>query len=247
MAAESPSDSAPTGAPQSAPTPTADIAGLGSLFDLEAPAAAAPTAEAPAAQEPEPSPEPAEESPGRGGRGRSGGCGARAGACAVVDRQRLDADDRRRPGQPRLALRPRGTRDDDRDHGGHGVHGIDPGAGVRRAGRGSPDRGTDEATPRGAPAADVTAEATEPEPQPEPETAAAPPSGADLSQAATFRDPEDLPAQPATTEPVAEVRTSRRPPNEPQAEEPQPSSSDAPTHTPRTDVDISGSGSLFDL
>jgi hypothetical protein len=100
------------------------------------------------------------------------------------------------------------------------------------------------------------------EPEPEIEPSSAPPSGSDLSQAALFRDPEDatapaadpetaLGADDADRETAASetaagetADTSDVPP--PEEDEPTPPS-DGPAHTPRTDVDISGSGSLFDI
>ncbi|GAA1914073.1 hypothetical protein GCM10009797_04810 [Nocardioides hwasunensis] len=101
-----------------------------------------------------------------------------------------------------------------------------------------------------APAAEASAPsepaAVEPEPTTEVEAeaapAGAPPSGADLSQAATFSDRAEAsgdaeePAE-ATPEETASESASPEP----------ATTSDGPTHTPKTDVDISGSGSLFDL
>ena len=95
----------------------------------------------------------------------------------------------------------------------------------------------------------------------------APPSGAALSQAALFVDPEDATGTP---EPEREAEPAPAPaPQEPEPkddveaptadsaedepkEKPSPAPptspvSDAPGHTPRTDTDISASGSLFDL
>ncbi|MDT0188070.1 heterodisulfide reductase-related iron-sulfur binding cluster, partial [Microbacterium sp. ARD31] len=106
----------------------------------------------------------------------------------------------------------------------------------------------------------------EPEPE-ETEAPAAPPSGADLSQAATFRDSEDTATSTETTEPAKDPATildtadsdatevdttDEAVSEEPEAEgtatdEPtKPAPSGGPAHAPRTDVDISGSGSLFD-
>jgi Fe-S oxidoreductase len=102
----------------------------------------------------------------------------------------------------------------------------------------------------------------QPEPQAEAEAEAeaqsAPPSGADLSQAATFRDPEDTATPTETTETTETVEPAEDPETildtadsdatevDTTDERPKPAPS-GPAHTPRTDVDISGSGSLFDL
>ena len=104
----------------------------------------------------------------------------------------------------------------------------------------------------------------------QPEAASAPPSGADLSQAALFRDPDDA-TEPAVPTPVeTSVETPAQDPETvldaddadddpgvddaaeasdvPATTEDEPApSSDGPAHTPRTDADIRGSGSLFDL
>ena len=104
-----------------------------------------------------------------------------------------------------------------------------------------------------------------------PPAPSAPPSGADLSRAALFADPDDSAtdeptdeqAEPADEEPDTILDSDdepEEPSGEPQdesaeedadtEEEPAPKpapASDAPGHAPRTDVDISGSGSLFDL
>ena len=101
--------------------------------------------------------------------------------------------------------------------------------------------------------------------EPELETPAAPPSGPDLSQAALFRDPDDVdtatePEQVEEAEapesvpdadddePAAEDTTHASDvPGKTDDEQPKPAASGGPAHTPRTDADISGSGSLFDL
>jgi Fe-S oxidoreductase len=127
---------------------------------------------------------------------------------------------------------------------------------------------TPASTTRDEPAAPTVAsshvpEETEPEVEPEAAAPAAPPSGADLSLAATFSDEEDEPAEPADvpTEPEADpTATDAEPPADPETvldddepeeaaeDEPEkPVTSDAPAHTPRTGVDISGADSLFDL
>ncbi len=118
--------------------------------------------------------------------------------------------------------------------------------------------------------ADVEAEATdtaEAEPTAEePAPASAPPSGADLSQAAIFTDHDD--AASSTEEPADEAEDNETtdsetvpdadadaddaaeaeaPANDEEPEEKPAPADETPGHAPRTDVDISGSGSLFDL
>ena len=78
---------------------------------------------------------------------------------------------------------------------------------------------------------------TEPEPTPEP-TDSGKPDPVALSQAATDAARDGDPAEASEPEPKAETEA------EPE-EKPKPA--DGPGHQPRTDVDIHGSGSLFDL
>ncbi|WP_245582145.1 (Fe-S)-binding protein [Nocardioides halotolerans] len=82
-------------------------------------------------------------------------------------------------------------------------------------------------------------EAEAPEPEPEPAADESVSAGAALSQAATFSDPDD------GEEP--EDGEGHEPEEKPEAEEkPKPAAS-GEAHTPKTDVDINESGSLFDL
>ena len=107
----------------------------------------------------------------------------------------------------------------------------------------------------------ATQRPSEPEPAPAP---SAPPSGADLSRAALFADPDDTATDEpeATTEDPDTILDSDDPDDTGVDPEPEKSdddeteeeppakpapTSDTPGHAPRTDVDISGSGSLFDL
>ena len=243
-----------TGASRSVSTPTTDvdIAGLGSLFDVEVPAtAAAPTAASaqPAAEsEPEPESEPAAAAPDE------------APADEVTEPER---EPEREP-EPEPA-----------SGGGASA----PVSDVDISSLGSLfeiEAPAVEASTPAAPADESLAPVAQdpgPEEAPEPETApeaavltetadepaeapTGPPTGADLSQAATFAAPADAvtaaPARAEVEEPVAE------PDDEPDTIEvvnaqPAPDSTpastpvDSPGHQPRTDVDITATSSLFDL
>ncbi|HEX5916857.1 MAG TPA: heterodisulfide reductase-related iron-sulfur binding cluster [Nocardioides sp.] len=253
-APEAAAAAAPVSGAASTPTTDADLSSLGSLFDLEAPAAPVdpvaaespsdstsetPAPEAPVAVEspsdstPEtPAPEapvalesPSDSTPELAPEPAAGGPAASATASASAPATDVDLSS--------LAS----------------LFDLEaPAAAGPQAG----------ATPDPAPAvaAEATPERTD-EPAPEPEvteepTADAPPSGADLSQAALFRDPDEaetvLDETGADAEPAADgsVDANDVPPadDRPTA---RPTASDGPEHAPRTDVDISGSGSLFDL
>ena len=234
----------------STPTTDADLSSLGSLFDLEAPApTAAPAASAPApVAEPapettsEPEPEPEAE--------------AEAAPEAEPEPEPV-ASEEPAAAAPAAPASSGAT--------------STPTTDVDISGLGSLFD-LEAPTTTAAPAASAPAPATQPDAtaEPEPEAAApsAPPSGADLSRAATFADPEDsAPEADAAAEPAAQAAPADdpetvldaddTPAEEPAAEEsdepeeqpatkPAPSA-DGPAHTPRTDVDISGSDSLFDL
>ena len=246
----------------STPTTDADLSSLGSLFDLEAPTpTAAPAASAPApvaepapAAEPEPEaapeakaepePEPAPEEPAAAAPAAPASSGAASTPTTDVDISGLgslfDLE------APATTPAPAASA---------------PAPVAEPEAEATPEV---EATPEPGPEAPVEAEAEALASEAEPEAAApsAPPSGADLSRAATFADPEDsAPEAPAAEAPARDPETvldaDDAPADEPVAEEsdkpeeqaatePAPST-DGPAHTPRTDVDISGSGSLFDL
>ncbi len=102
-----------------APTPAPADLGGGSLFDIAAPEPAAPKAAAPKAAAPqaetpvEPEAKAAPEPEAAQRRGRAGAAGrgcdrADGGGCPGVERYDVHADHRRRPVDPRLAVRPRG-------------------------------------------------------------------------------------------------------------------------------------------
>lgn len=215
---------APSSGTTSTPSTDVDISAVSSLFDIEAPAETSAPAAAPAAEDAEPAaptgPEPA----------------ATTGP------------------EPAATTEP------------------EPAATTEPEPEASAEPEPTEA-PDAEPEASVEPVATE---APEPEAPAAPPSGADLSQAALFSDPapeaepEAAPEAPAQPEPDAAVEPAAEPAadtddvraaDEPSADEddvpaddaketepaPQPASSDAPGHTPRTDADIDGASSLFDL
>ncbi|QSR33081.1 Fe-S cluster protein [Nocardioides sp. S5] len=241
---------APSGT-TSTPTTDADLSSLGSLFDLEAPATtAAPAASAPApAAEPEVEATPEAE--------------AEAEAEAQPEPEPVEAEPESVASEEPAAAAPSAP-------ASSGATST-PTTDVDISGLGSLFDLEAPAT-TAAPAASAPAPAAEPEAQVEAEPAAStpssPPSGADLSRAATFADPEDpAPEAEPAAEPIAEAPTvddpetvldaDDVPADEPAAEEPEEPatkpatkpapSTDGPAHTPRTDVDISGSGSLFDL
>ncbi|KRE94349.1 Fe-S cluster protein [Nocardioides sp. Soil774] len=260
-------EAAPSSATASTPTTDADLSSLGSLFDLEAPEAApaapaAPADAAPAAEpeteresEPEPvaaaeaetavepEPEPESESTPEPAPAPATEAPASSGAVSTpatdVDLTSLGSlFDIEAP-----AAAPAPTPSEQ----------TSPGPAAAE-----PEPETDTAAATEAePTAEVEAEleTTTPEPEAAPQAApSAPPSGADLSQAALFADPEssDTEPEPAEAEaPEAEAPEAEDADAEPApAEEPAAaptSSPGTPGHTPRTDVDISGSGSLFDL
>lgn len=260
----------------STPATDADLSSLGSLFDLEAPAAEpapAPAAEAEAAAQPEPA--VGVESPSDS-----------APSAAAVD---AESPSDSAPSEGAAAPASSGTTstpNTDVDISGIGsLFDIEAPATTAAPAATEPEAAAEpepEASPEPEPEPEASPE-PEPEPEtataPEPEAAGAPPSGADLSQAATFRDPADLPSEPAPAraeEPAAEPEpeaaapadeddvpapeetTETTEPTEPEPTEPEPTepeptkqatpaASGGPSHTPRTDVDISGSDSLFDL
>ncbi|WP_457184530.1 heterodisulfide reductase-related iron-sulfur binding cluster [Nocardioides sp. P5_E3] len=274
VAVESPSDSTPS--TPAAPAPQVDL-GSGSLFDLPAPE---PAAAAPAAAEPEAAVDL--ESPGDSKASEP----TEPVAEAATEAEPTGAE-------PAPASGTTSTPATDVDLSSLGslfdleVAATQPAtqpaaspAPAEAAGDvESPSDSTASAPAEVAAEPDTAAapEATsEPEPEPQAESPSAPPSGADLSQAALFRDPDDAtaPAEPEPAELEAEPEQAEPAPakdpetvldaddadSEPAAEasadasdvppttedEPTPAS-DGQAHTPRTDVDISGSGSLFDL
>jgi len=261
-AAETPAASGTT----STPTTDADLSSLGSLFDLEAPAttsAPAPepapeskAAEATPAAEPEAPPESEPEAP-------------------AESEPEAQAEPEAQP-EPEAAVEPEPA-----PAASSGATST-PATDVDISSMGSlfdieaPATSAASAT-AAEPAAEPEPAAAEPEPEPEPEPAAeaepesttdegavpdAPPSGADLSQAATFRDADDLreahagdSATPEQDDPdtILDAGDEAEPETEAPEEKPaeasatKPAGTDAPAHTPRTDADIDGSGSLFDL
>ncbi|MDR7253392.1 Fe-S oxidoreductase [Nocardioides sp. BE266] len=238
---ESPSDSTPS-AP-AAPAPTVDLGSGGSLFDIQAPEPAA-----------------APESP-------SDSAPSEHAEAEVDDPETvLDADDEPEaaaaPATPAPSSGTTSTPSTDVDISAvSSLFDIDAPA---TASAPAPAEPAAEAAPE----PEATAE---PEPAAEAEAPSAPPSGADLSQAATFRDPEDTPAPEAEAVPAEDPDTildsddvptdepEEEPEEEPAAEAaedeapapeepaPKPAASAGPGHTPRTDADIDGAGSLFDL
>lgn len=235
-------DAAPASSTASTPTTDADLASLGSLFDLPAPETAAEPAPGATVAVESPRDSTSEEPP----------------AEATVAPESPSDSPSRVPAAP-AAGGAASTPATDVDLSGLGsLFDIEAPAAAPAA----PAAQT-EATSAPAPADE---QAPEPAATPEP-AASAPPSGADLSQAALFRDPEDAaanaqaePQQPEPT-PAEDPQTVLDADDEPAAEdttdasdvpaetddEPKPAASTGPAHAPRTDADISGSGSLFDL
>ncbi|WP_374457032.1 (Fe-S)-binding protein [Nocardioides sp.] len=266
---DAPTTAAPTAASGTTSTPTtdADLSSLGSLFDLEAPAT-------------QPAPEPAAAAePAVDVESPSDSAPSEATPEPAVD---AESPSDSAPSEAAAAPVASGTTSSpatDVDISGVGsLFDIEAPATVAAPTPAAPPEPAAEAAPEPEPAADpepaaVPEAAADPVSDPEPEAAAepeeveapgAPPSGADLSQAATFRDPEDTPA-PAEAAPAADPDTvldaDDAPSEEPaaeatdeddvpaqQVEEPEKKPSAQPAgHTPRTDADIDGASSLFDL
>ena len=203
----------------STPTTDADLSSLGSLFDLEAPttdaapAPAAPGPEAEAASEPEPEPEPEPEAETPVAEPQASEPAPASSATSSTPSTDVDISglgslfDIEAPAEAASAAR------------------TEPGseAGAEaEAHEASPTEPADGSEPVAAAEPEVEAEAAgEAAPS-------APPSGADLSQAATFRDPDDLPAPTSDTEQATRIRTrsstaTTQVPRSPQRPRPPPS------------------------
>ncbi len=97
--------------------------------------------------------------------------------------------------------------------------------------------------PDAEPEPEATAKETAADEEPDEQVSA----GAALSQAATFSEPEPEPEPEAEAEPAPEPESDDGPETDDEPDEkPKPASS-GEKHTPKTDVDINESGSLFDL
>ncbi|WP_416954658.1 heterodisulfide reductase-related iron-sulfur binding cluster [Nocardioides sp. T5] len=249
VAPEPVADAPSAGGAASTPTTDADLTGLGSLFDLPAPEPATPEPaterpvdrESPgnsAASEPaESAPEPAAEAAVAPAPEATPTAAESAPASGTTSTPATDVD-----------LSSVGSLFDLEAPSTQPAAGSAPTAGEPGA------AAAPETTPEPEP---------EPEAQPEVESPSAPPSGSDLSQAALFREADDAsePAEPepaedpetvldaddADREPVADVPADAGDVPASSDDEPKPPASSGPAHTPRTDADISGSGSLFDL
>jgi Fe-S oxidoreductase len=265
-AAETPAASGTT----STPTTDADLSSLGSLFDLEAPA----TTSAPA---PEPAPESAPES-----KAAEATPAAEPEAPAESEPEAPAESEPEAQAEPEAQPEPEAAVEPEPAPAASGGATSTPATDVDISSMGSLfDIEAPATSAASATAAEPAAAEPEPEPaaepEPEPEPAAepepgsttdegavpdAPPSGADLSQAATFRDADDLPeahaedsATPEQDDPdtILDAGDEAEPETEAPEEKPaeasatKPAVTDAPAHTPRTDADIDGSGSLFDL
>ena len=260
-------DPAPVSTPEAAPTPAAsgttstpttdaDLSSLGSLFDLEAPATeAAPAAATPEpATAPEPEPAAAEEpvaaadeveqpEPEPAAAPSSDDVSATAPASGATSTPATDVD------LASLGSLFDITAPEVERSSAPAAESAAPTEPVAEASGAAATEPTDEKVDDAPPAEEASA----------PSASSPPPSGADLSQAAIFADPEDSTPAPAEPEPAPEPETETSLEPEPEAQpehdgstgepepEEKPAGSTTPGHTPRTDVDISGSGSLFDL
>ncbi|MCY7402981.1 MAG: (Fe-S)-binding protein [Nocardioides sp.] len=239
----------------STPSTDADLSSLGSLFDLEAPATQSAPAPATTSAAATPEPEPAEET-----------------AKSEDPETMLDADEPKP--EPAAASAPvpvvsgtTSTPTTDVDLSTIGslfditvpqveetsAAAPEPAAPAAPAPPPEPEA---DAGPSGGPATESQDEKVADAP-PAAETLApsapsAPPTGADLSRTALFADLDDETESASMPTDAQEPEPKPDPDPEPEPEpkeEPAAKSveADAPGHTPRTDVDISGSSSLFDL
>ncbi|WP_299931371.1 heterodisulfide reductase-related iron-sulfur binding cluster [uncultured Nocardioides sp.] len=271
VAPEPVADAPSAGGAASTPTTDADLSGLGSLFDLPAPEPATPEpAPEPASERPvdrespgdsaasepaEAAPEQAGEAPVEPAPEATPAAAESAPASATASTPATDVD-----------LSSLGSLFDLEAPATQPAAG-EPAANVESPSDSAPSTPTETvAEPETAAPSETT---PEPDPEPQAESPSTPPSGSDLSQAALFRDADDapVPADPEPAEPEPEpaedpetVLDADDADREPAADapadagdvpastddEPRPAS-DGPAHTPRTDADISGSGSLFDL
>ena len=255
----------------STPTTDADLSSLGSLFDLEAPA----TAAAPAAVDPEPSAEPEPEAAAESDPKPQAVTEPEPKAAPSSDpaAESTEAGGAEAPTTSGTTSSP--ATDVDLSSVGSLFDIPAPEVSTASAPASEPAaEPSDAAGPASEPAAEPSdepasaqAQVTDAPPIEESKPTSAPPSGAALSQAALFVDPEDA---TGTAEPEPEREAGPAPaPEEPEPkddvaaptadaaedepkEKPSPAPptspvSDAPGHTPRTDTDISASGSLFDL
>jgi Fe-S oxidoreductase len=224
-------EAAPAEAPKAEAAPAVDLNAGGSLFDIPAAAPAAPAAAAPAAAE-EAAPAPAAEAAPAAAEEAAPAPAAEAPVAEAAPAPAAEAA----PAAPAAAAASSGTvstpRTDVDIHGASSLFDI-------------PAPETSAAPAAAAPTAAAAPEAAEAAPAIE-------------EQAAPVEDPETIldaddaeaaPAAPAEAAPAEE-------PAAPAAQEPAPAAPAAPaeapkasgaTHTPRTDADIHGASSLFDL
>jgi Fe-S oxidoreductase len=247
----------PTPEPEAKAAPAASIPEGGSLFDIAAPAveqlAPASVDETPApekqpepkaAEEPEPKPEP---TPAATPTTSIPEGGSLFDITAPVVEQRAPASDDETPApekQPEATPKPeaKAAPTTSIPEGGS-LFDITAPAVEQRA------PASDDETP--APEKQPKPKAVE-EPQPEPDAPTEVPDGAALSAAATAAASDEPAADeapqaeaPAEPEAAAEPEPEREP--EPEAEEKAKPAASGDAHQPKTDVDINGTGSLFDL
>ncbi|WP_134740311.1 (Fe-S)-binding protein [Nocardioides sp. 503] len=222
-------DPEPAATPEAA-QPTAEIPESGSLFDIAAPEPAPVQAKAapePAA-EPEPEPEAKAEREPKAEPAAKAAPAAAAPAAEIPESGSLfdieapapsaPAPQAEAPAEPELEPQAEAEADE-----------PEPQVEEPKADEPKPEEPEESTSPGAALSAAATSLASDDEPTPEPEPAEAEPEAAEPEAA----EPEPAEAEPEAAEPEPE-------------EKPKPASS-GEAHQPKTDVDISDSGSLFDL
>ncbi len=240
--------------PAQAAAPTSSIPEGGSLFDIAAPEPAAPAAKAEAPVEPEPE---AKEEP----KATAPAAPAAAPATSIPEGGSLfdiaapepaapaakaEAKAEAEAPEPEPAVEPEPEAKEEPKATAPAAPAAAPATSIPEGGSLFDIAAPEPAAP--AAKAEAKAEAPEPEPavepapeaSPEPQPAAEAPDGVALSAAATAA---------ASDEPVADEATQPEPePDaEPEPEEKPKAAASGDAHQPKTDVDIHGAGSLFDL
>ncbi|PKH37854.1 Fe-S oxidoreductase [Nocardioides alpinus] len=259
----------------STPTTDADLSSLGSLFDLEAPATeAAPAAAAPepeVASEPEPAPEPAPapsggpateptvekvaDAPPVSGTTSSPATDvdlASVGSLFDIPAPEVAATSTP-PAPPATVESPEPEVEPEPEpasNGGPATEATDEKVAAAPP-TAEPAAATPSAPPSGAALSQAALfadpdDATEAPDAPEAAESGGPAEGKDEDPDTILDsdDPAEAPAPESATEPETETEKVSAPEERPAAKA---TSTDTPGHTPRTDVDISGTGSLFDL
>ncbi|WP_110181130.1 (Fe-S)-binding protein [Nocardioides solisilvae] len=251
-------------APAAKAEPASDLGSGGSLFDLAAPAEPEEKAAPAPAAESEPAPEPAAEAApeAKAPAAPAAEPASEIGSGSLFDIAAPEpAAAPTAPAAPAAAEAPAAPAVEEKAEAEEKPEPAAPAAPAAAPAQSIPEGGSlfDIAAPEPAPAAQAA-----PEPEaPVEEKAEAPapvptgaPDGAALSQAATAAA-ADGDAAPASAEPEPEPEPAAEPEPEPEPEsevpaadeeaERKPAAPSGPAHQPKTDVDIHGSGSLFDL